>query len=255
MQLVCLAHAGGTSVLYRDWQRALGDATQILALELPGHGARRAQPVCTNWPELIDALCSDLLGRLDPARPFALFGHSMGALVAFRLIHALRARGAEEPVWFGASGSVAPQCRVRETHWLHCSHSGMVDKLRLLGGTPEALLADHGLIDYLLPVLRADFHLCGTYPDHGGDDEAPLNCPVTVFTGRDDPATARESDVIRWRDVTRGACDFRRFEGGHFYLSAAPAALLAQVAVALERGRVSCGRAGAPDSGGTAWVG
>lgn len=239
VQLFCLAHAGGTATLYRRWAQRLPQNVRVVPLELPGHGARRALPAHTEWPSLIDGLCGEWHARRDPAVPFALFGHSMGALVGFELMHALRARDAGMAVWFGASASVAPSCRVRETHWLGCTHQQMVDRLRPLGGTPDALLEDRDFIDFLMPTLRADFHLCGTYPvDAKGVGGAattrePLDCPVAVFTGRDDPATARADDIARWRDETRDTCAFHRFDGGHFYLDDAPGPVLARVASSL----------------------
>jgi surfactin synthase thioesterase subunit len=232
VQLFCLAHAGGTASLYRRWSQQLPPDVQVVPLELPGHGARRDQPAHVQWPALIDGLCADWRAARDRALPFAVFGHSMGALVGLELLHALRARGLGEAVWFGASASVAPVCRVRETDWLDCGVDRMIGKLRSLGGTPEAFLADRDLIAFLLPTLRADFHLCGTY-EAGGADRAPLGCPLTVFTGHADPATAREEDVLRWRGETRGAFARRAFEGGHFYLDEASGAVLQHVADAL----------------------
>jgi surfactin synthase thioesterase subunit len=243
-------------MLYRRWAQQLPHGVRVVPLELPGHGARRTLPAATDWPALIDPLGAELHARLDPAVPFALFGHSMGALVGLELIHALRARRAPSPVWFGASASVAPSCRVRETHWLGCSREQMIDKLRSLGGTPEELLADRDFIDYLLPVLRADFHLCGTYPDDAVAVERELlDCPVAVFTGRDDPATACTADVACWRDATRSMCAFHSFDGGHFYLGDAPGPVLARVAASLA-GALAQPRRGAPAhlSKGEAWT-
>ncbi|WP_090695761.1 thioesterase II family protein [Paraburkholderia phenazinium] len=257
LRLVCLSHAGGSALLYRRWAQRLPRGVQVLTLELPGHGARRALSAHTEWPALLDTLLVELDGRLDAEVPFAVFGHSMGALVGFELMHALRARDGLEPVWFGASASVAPAHRKHETHWLDCTHEAMVDKLRELGGTPAALLEDRDFIDFVLPVLRADFHLCGSYPSafgrhatarrdaatgltaptaptaQRGIGREPLACPIAVFTGRDDHATARDEDVAAWRDETRGACTLHRFEGGHFYLDGAPDPVMACVATSL----------------------
>jgi surfactin synthase thioesterase subunit len=235
VQLFCLAHAGGTAALYRRWAQAMPPAVRVVALELPGHGKRRASPAHTAWPALIAALSGEVRALRDPAVPFALFGHSMGALVALELIHALRAHG-ELAAWLGASASVAPACRVHETHWLDCPQPRMVDKLRSLGGTPDALLDDSDFIDLLMPMLRADFHLCGTYRNGANGMEGnrePLGCPIDVFTGRDDPATGRAEDLARWRDETLGTCAFHHFDGAHFYLDDAPGPVLARVADSL----------------------
>lgn len=239
VQLFCLAHAGGTAMPYRRWAQRLPQNVRVVPLELPGHGVRRALPPHTEWSSLIDGLREELNAQRDPTVPFALFGHSMGALVGFELMHALRATDAASAVWFGASASVAPSCRIRETHWLGSTHQQMVDKLRSLDGTPDVLLEDRDFIDFLMPTLRADFHLCGMYPieaNGAGDavtSREPLECPIAVFTGRNDSATARAEDVVRWRDETLDTCTFHRFEGGHFYLDDAPGPVLARIAHSL----------------------
>jgi surfactin synthase thioesterase subunit len=241
LQLFCFAHAGGAASLYRRWSQVLPAQVQVVPLELPGHGARRDTPAHVRWPALIDAVCAEWRRARDPSLPFAVFGHSMGALIGFELLHALRARGLGAARWFGASASVAPACRVRETHWLDSTIDQMIDKLRTLGGTPDALLADRDLIGFLMPTLRADFHLCGTYAPGCGSNaiagaREPLDCALTVFTGRDDPATARADDIARWRDETRGAFAHRLFDGGHFYLDGSLVAVLQCVADALSHG-------------------
>ena len=237
VRLVCLAHAGGSAMLYRRWMQRLPRGVQVVALELPGHGSRCALPAHSEWPALIDTLLVELAERLDDDEPFAVFGHSMGALVGLELVHALRARHGLAPVWFGASASVAPSRRNRETHWLNCTHEAMVARLRELGGTPAQLLDDRDFIDFVLPVLRADFHLCGTYAPlataGGAAVRETLACPMDVFTGRDDRATACVEDVVAWRDETRGRCTLHCFDGGHFYLDGTPDSVMACVATSL----------------------
>jgi len=113
----------------------------------------------------------------------------------------------------------------------------MVDKLRGLGGTPDELLNDRGFIDFMLPVLRADFHLCGTYASFAASlpagRRAPLDCPIAVLTGRDDSATACVDDIAAWSAQTRGTCTQHRFDGGHFFIDTTPEPVLAAVATSL----------------------
>ncbi len=235
VQLFCFAHAGGAASLYRRWQPLLPRGVEVVALELPGHGMRRALPPLAHWPALLDTMYGELRARRDPERAFALFGHSMGSLIAYEMSHLMRERGAGTPVWYGASASVAPAHRKHETHWLTCTSAQLVDKLRTLGGTPEALLQDRDFIDMVMPAFRADFHLCGIYPEVFPADagRAPLDCPIGVFTGRDDAATAEAGKVEAWGGATRGDCAFHTFAGGHFYLETQLEALLARVAEAL----------------------
>ena len=239
--LVCLAHAGGSVALYRDWQPRLPWFVQARMLEVPGHGMRRSVSPHTEWPALIAQLADELLALVGGA-PFALFGHSMGSLVALELMHALRERGERAPVWFGASATITPARRKHETHWLNCSQSEMIACLRERGGTPAELLDDAEFVDFMLPVLRADFHLCGMHPAHiarrtmlpgTSNTSAMLDCPIDVFIGRDDPATANRADVDAWASETRGPCAVHWFDGGHFFIDTAREAVLAAVAKAL----------------------
>ncbi len=243
LTLVCLAHAGGSVALYRDWQHRLPPFVQVRTLELPGHGIRRSAPPHTEWSALIAQLTDELLALVAGGAPFALFGHSMGALVGLELMHALRQRGERAPVWFGASATVSPARRKHETHWLTCSQTEMIDCLRERGGTPAELLDDADFIDFMLPLLRADFHLCGVHPAHIAarvaacastlDASVTLDCPIDVFVGRDDPATAHVTDVGAWAEQTRGACAVHWFDGGHFFIDTAHEAVLAVLANAL----------------------
>jgi len=242
LTLVCLAHAGGSVAVYREWQALLPSFVQVRALELPGHGMRRAQPAHTEWPALVEQLADELLTLADDGAPFALFGHSMGSLVGLELMHALRERGKPAPVWFGASATVSPARRKHETHWLNCSHAEMIACLRERGGTPAELLDDADFVDFMLPLLRADFHLCGMHParmkarvDEVDSAAAMLDCPIDVFVGRDDPATAHGADVHAWAQQTRGPCTVHGFDGGHFFIDTAREAVLAVVAGSLAR--------------------
>jgi surfactin synthase thioesterase subunit len=240
--LIGLAHAGGNVSLYRDWTRHMPPSIRLRLLELPGRGVRRATPALDNWPELIDQLTVDALDCLQDGAPFAVFGHSMGALVGLELIHALQRRSGRAPVWIGASATVSPARRALETHWLGCTPEQMVARLRSRGGTPDALLDDLDFIDLMLPMLRADFHLCGVHPAHlaarvAAPAHTPLECPIDVFVGRDDPATANREDLAAWAAETRGPCAVHRFAGGHFYLEAAWQPVLDTLVQALDRAR------------------
>jgi surfactin synthase thioesterase subunit len=231
VSLICLPHAGGNAFLYRNWSRDLASGARVFAHELPGHGARRALAPLTRWPELTDALATHLLSELDANVPYAVMGHSMGALAGIELIREIERRIGRQPVWFGVSACIAPSRRVHEAHWLTCSREAMVAQLRKLGGTHEALLDDREFVDFMLPVLRADFHLCGTYPAQTRAE--PLSCPIDVFIGRDDGVTANRDDVAAWADETRGRCTVHRFDGGHFFIDEQLSGVLSIVKAAL----------------------
>jgi surfactin synthase thioesterase subunit len=237
--LFCLPYAGGNAAIYRDWRDALPPWIDCVPLDLPGHGRLRTMPPCSDWPALARALL-DAIGPL-PARDFAIFGHSMGALVGLELAHALRERDGREPVWLGVAACAAPHERDYETKWLECGAAQMVDELRRLGGTPEELLGDAEFLELAVPVLRADFHLCDTYTRRWRTRAAPLTCPVYAFGGREDSLSEMKENLSSWRHETTGAFRERMLDGGHFFVETARVPLIREIASAL-RDAVSCAR-------------
>jgi surfactin synthase thioesterase subunit len=231
VDLVCLPHAGGNALLYRRWAQTLPAHVRVLAQDSPGHGALRTMTPVTRWPELTDALATRVIAQLDANVPFAVMGHSMGALAGIELVREIERRTGRQPIWFGASACVAPARRVHESHWLTCSTDTMIAQLRKLGGTHEALLGDREFMEFMLPVLRADFHLCGTYARQSPIHELP--CPIDVFIGRNDSATSNSDDVDAWAKHTNARCTVHRFDGGHFFIEERLDDVLAIVASSL----------------------
>jgi len=260
LTLVCFAHAGGNGALFRSWAARLPSWVTVRAVTLPGRGAMRAFTPLETWPAVLDHLDHTLADVAESDAPVAVFGHSMGALIGFEWLQRLRQRRGRQAVWFGASGTVWPALREEEDGWLVASASEMVSRLRTRGGTPPALLDDPAFIDMLMPVLRADFHLCGVHPawfrarwhascgmhessttdgeydatPHDAARLAPLDCPLTVFVGRDDPATGNDEAVRSWSCGTTGRFGIRRFDGGHFFVESAAEDVMVAIALELE---------------------
>lgn len=184
-------------------------------MQLPGREDRSREPAFTDLDALVEALEHALLPYLDV--PFALFGHSMGALISFELTRRLRRRHALEPAHLFLSGRRAAQIPHRG-HIVHrMPEPQLIDELRRLNGTPAEALENARLMRQVLPVLRADFAVCETYSYR---DDAPLDCPITVLGGLRDPMTSRD-DLAAWRRQTRGAFTQRMFPGDHFFIHGA----------------------------------
>jgi len=190
---------------------------------------------------LMSQLLPAVLPWLD--RDFVLFGHSMGALIAFELAHALRLRGLRMPKHLIVSGHRAPQLlrARRELHTL--PHAEFLAELRSLGGTPNELLENPELMDYLTPRLRADFAVCETWRYR---ETAALDCPITALAGEQDELGV--GALAAWRAQTRGDFRAQRFPGGHFYLQTHPELLLAAIRAEL------CVLDGAPRNGASKLV-
>ncbi|KOV62335.1 thioesterase II family protein [Streptomyces sp. MMG1121] len=219
VQLVCFPHAGGSASFFHPVARALPGTVETLALQYPGRQDRRAEPCVDDIAALADLVVEALAPRLD--RPFAFFGHSMGATLAFEVTRRLEQRRLGGPLTLFASGRRAPsRKRPERVHLL--DDDGLVGEIRRLSGTEAELLADEELLRMILPAVRSDYRAIETYTYRPGP---PLNCPVLVLTGDDDPLTTIE-EARAWSEHTAGEFDLKVFPGGHFYLAAQQAAVL-----------------------------
>ncbi|MET0343711.1 MAG: alpha/beta fold hydrolase [Polyangiales bacterium] len=209
LPLFCFAHAGASASAYLRWRRRVPSWLDVTPIELAGHGRRGSEPLETTMDGVVAKLGA-LFAR-GFAQPFALFGHSFGALVAYEVALRLERLHGVSPLVVFASGAHAPSFdrseRVAQTD------DALRDEMRALSGTPEAVLADPQLMELVLPVLRADYEAAARY--RRGPD-AKLRCPIHAVIGRED---AVDADAARaWADHTRGAFALSALPGGHFYL-------------------------------------
>ncbi|MCX4247323.1 thioesterase II family protein [Paraliomyxa miuraensis] len=221
-RLLCCPHAGGGSSLYAQWRGAFGPTLEVCPVLLPGREARIHEPCYRRIEALIGALCAALHGDLD--RPYALFGHSLGSVVAFELARRAGAMG-RPPALLMVSGRRAPHLRSRKAPTHGLDDAGLLRAVEQLNGTPAELLADPELMRVFLPCLRADFELNATYVPL---TDQLLDCPVVAFMGEQDPEV-EEAELVAWREVTTGPFSHHVLPGDHFYLMPPPASLLALV--------------------------
>lgn len=211
VSLVCLPHAGGSASTYAGFSEALSPAVEVLAVQYPGRQDRRWEAPGRTVAELADAVTDALAPR--PGRPVALFGHSMGGAIAFEVARRLEERG-RAPVALFVSGRRAPS-RHRERLGAEApTDEEVVAELRRLGGTDAAVLADAALLRILLPVVRADYRVAGSYR---GEPGAAVGCPLTALVGDRDPETTIE-EAGAWEAHTTGGFELRIHPGGHFFL-------------------------------------
>lgn len=220
LRLFCIAHAGGGASAYRGWADALPAEVEVCPVQLPGRENRMAEPGFHSLPPLVDALVEVMEGF--QSLPFAIFGHSNGALIGFELARALRARGRPGPVHLFASGRRAPDLPADRPPTHHLPDAEFLAELQTLGGLPQQLLEHHELLELLLPTLRADVTIHETYVFQ---EQAPLDLPITAYGGLSDPRVSREQ-LQGWERHTAGPFVMRMFPGGHFYLQEDRASVL-----------------------------
>lgn len=224
LRLFCFPYAGGGALVYRGWHRILPGSIGVYAAQLPGRGDRLAEPPFLDLPALIEPLTEAIKPYLD--KPFAFFGHSMGALIAFELARKLRGEYGVEPAHLFVSGRRAPQFPDSDTVTYNLEDAKFIEELRRLNGTPREVLENPELMQLMGPVLRADFQVCQTYVY---TDAPPLRCPISVFGGLKDSDVTREY-LQPWRDHTSVSFTLRLLPGDHFFLHSAEATLLHMIA-------------------------
>jgi len=212
LRLLCFPYAGGSSQIYREWQKGFPSHIEVCAIQLPGRGHRLTEAPFTNVHELVKIAVEDLLPIID--RPFALFGHSMGALIAFEFAHLLREKRGIEPEHFLVSSRRAPHLPSDRITY-NLPEAEFLAELSQLNGTPREVLEHPELMQLLMPLLRADFELIQTYKY---TPRPPLNCPLTVIGGSEDDEVGDEK-LAAWREHTTGHFSLQIIPGDHFFIN------------------------------------
>jgi medium-chain acyl-[acyl-carrier-protein] hydrolase len=223
MRLFCFPYAGGSAAIFRAWVDQLPKNLEICPIQLPGRGTRLSDQTFTRLMPMVEAMAPALRPYCD--RPFAFFGHSMGAAIAFELARHLRQRYLCEPVHLFVSGRSAPQFPRTEPFTYDLPDQQFIDEVRRLNGTPKEVLEHPELMEFMLPLLRADFSVIQTYAYVAGE---PLNCSVTAFGGLLDGEVTREG-LDGWSSHTTGRFSLRMLPGDHFFLQTSQDLLLKAV--------------------------
>jgi surfactin synthase thioesterase subunit len=226
-RLLCLPHAGGSASFYFPLSKALSPAVDVRAAQYPGRQDRAGEPFAHSVQELARGVCDALDER--ETTPLALFGHSMGALVAFEAARLLENAGRPPAVLF-LSGHRGPSVERSETVHLG-DDARLIEEVVRLDGTDAAVLQDAELLELILPGLRADYRVVETYRPTPGPR---LGCPVVVLTGDADPRVTPE-EARTWARETDGPFECHVHPGGHFYLVARQQDVLARIEAALRR--------------------
>ena len=210
-RLVCFPHAGGSATFYFPVSRALSPEIDVLAIQYPGRQDRRTESCVDSIGELADIIAAHLEPLAD--KPITLFGHSMGAMIAFEVARRME-KGGTTPLRVFASGRRAPSCHRDERVHLS-SDDGLVAELKSLSGTDSAVLGDDEIIRMILPSVRSDYKAVETYLYQEGP---LLTCPITVLTGDQDPMVTMD-EAKAWAGHTDGQFDLKVYPGGHFFIN------------------------------------
>lgn len=200
--------------MFRQWSKELlRSGIEVVPALLPGRESRVRQPGFTAADQYVEVLAREIFPYLD--KPFGLFGHSMGAIIAFELTRRLRDERGLEPKHLFISGRRAPRIPRRDPYVHDLPEPEFIAELERMNGTPQEVLAHKELMELMIPLLRADFSVCHTYTYAPGQ---PLRCPITVLGGtRDEEAPPDELDL--WREETTGNFNVHLLDGDHFFIN------------------------------------
>jgi medium-chain acyl-[acyl-carrier-protein] hydrolase len=220
--LFCFPYSGGGSMAFGGWRRQFPSEIGVYPVVYPGREGHWREPCRKHLADMID----ELKGEIRPllTKPFAFFGHSLGALIAFELARALQNEGKDAALLF-VSAHRPPRAPLARAPVHLLEEHLFIEKIMEYGGTPPALFADPELKKVYLPILQADFTVWETYR------YAPhrlLQCPIYVFGGLED-STVDKENLISWQEETENQCHLQLFEGGHFFLKDSQGALIATV--------------------------
>ncbi|WSQ10715.1 alpha/beta fold hydrolase [Streptomyces sp. NBC_01231] len=209
--LVFVHHAGGSSAAFAPLARQLPPEWNILSIDLPGRLLSTGERACRTSAQAVDFLIPTLRPLLKGS--YAVFGHSMGALIAFEAARELSRLGIP-PVWVGLSGASAPGHRTDHAQRHLWTREQLISFMRELGGTPDSVFEMPDVLDLMVRVLRADLAIVDTYQKHPGP---PLHVPLSVFAGQNDPAAPPETTTF-WSEHTTARTTTHSWPGGHFFL-------------------------------------
>lgn len=212
--LLCLCHAGGAASTFRRWESQLGGVVNVVALELPGRGARRAERLAGSMPELVSALRGPALAAARAAPRTALLGHSLGALVARELADVLVSAGLA-PGLIVACGRNGPSEPNAAEPIAHLPDEALLASIVRLGGVPTEINSAPEILAFFTKPLRADLAIAETWRRPAG--RSPLRCPIRVLQGIDDPVVTTDGSLA-WDAETSGGCAVSTHAGGHFFL-------------------------------------
>lgn len=230
-RLFCFPHAGGGASLFRRWPGLLSREIEVYAVQLPGREDRLKEPPFTRLPPLVEALAHALQPYLYE-KPYAFFGHSMGGFISFELARYIRSHQFHTaPRQLFIAATRAPQLPDPDPPVHMLPEKEFIEKLYQLNGTPDEILQNPELLEFALPLLRADFAVCETYTYNA---EEPLPCPISAYGGSDDKEVT-STELAAWREHTQATFKHLMFPGNHFFFSRNPTDLLHVISYELMR--------------------
>ncbi|AIQ51352.1 thioesterase II family protein [Paenibacillus sp. FSL R7-0331] len=217
IKLFCIPYAGGTSEVYWKWRKFLSNHIELCPVEIAGRGKRICEPLPQQFEDVTEDLASSIMNQLESNERYAIYGHSMGSLLAFETYYKLMEKGCHAPKHMFFSGREAPQSSHKSDKPI-CHDASDEQFLQVVleyGGTSEEVVQNQELLQLFLPILRADFKITETYKHQGKKEK--IACDLTVINGTND-RSIMNFDINEWRFHAEKKCNIKKVMGGHFFI-------------------------------------
>ena len=215
IKLFCFPYAGGSSTIYNKWNPFLDDRIILEPIELPGRGLKIKEDLIASLEELIDYIMIRIRSDIFSGDLYALFGHSMGALIVHQLLEKFLEEKIPMPIHAFFSGREAPHIERKTKNYHLMDDEAFIDSVKKMGGTPPGFFEHPELVNVFLPVLKNDFQIADTEAYNRNYLKRSLN--VTALFGKEERFCETEREG--WKDYTSGICSIKYFEGDHFFIN------------------------------------
>lgn len=213
--LFCIPYAGGSALNYLKWDKYLDDKIELVPVELAGRGSRMDETPYLDIEEAVEDVLSFIKSKIDPGKKYAIFGHSMGSLIAFEVYYRLHQAGLSVPFHMFFSGRDAPHCPFENNEYYLLPDKDFLQVVMRYGGNTEQMVKTPELLKIFMPILRADFRIVETYKYIPKADK--IACKCTVLSGSEDRSVTA-NDVKEWGIHFEGESNFAVIDGGHFFI-------------------------------------
>lgn len=214
MILFCLPYAGGSEGIYFEWTKYLSPSIKLNPISLKGRGKRFYEEFYESLNEAIDDIFDNIKNKLGED-DYAIYGHSMGSLLAYELYYKIKENGLKEPNHIFFSGYGAPNIRKIKDSIHTLPDNEFITKVIELGGTTKEVAENNELLELFIPILRSDFKLINTHSYTHRN--CKIECNISVLNGKEDSITINE--ILGWKELTSKQFNIYDFEGDHFFIN------------------------------------
>ncbi len=224
IKLFCFPYAGGSASMYVRWKQKLPEQIEVIPIELAGRGSRAGEKLFNDFNDLTIDVYDKVKGYIQPSDTYALFGFSMGGLIAYEVYRKLLINKMQLPEHLFVIGREAPNTDIFKVN--HLNDNDFIEEIFSYDGMPEELYNNKEVLNYFMPILRADFGIHETYTCTKEIDK--INCNITVWYGKNDKSIIHEN-VHLWKNFAGANFEIIELEGGHFFMKQHESTILDKV--------------------------